>query len=146
MFASQMPPGDSRRHLFISSSSFGYRDLSLILSYKRSPPNQSKNPFSVISKRALSDHRKGGTGLHRASPPNYRESEWGTVFTDARLIAAIVDRVTFNASIIETGIWSWSAKSSFRPNDDIGTVLIGSHTDGYAGPATPIKWPSGSVK
>jgi DNA replication protein DnaC len=31
-------------------------------------------------------------------------SEWGTVFTDARLIAAIVDRVTFNAHIIETGI------------------------------------------
>jgi putative transposase len=39
-------------------------------------------------------------------PPTYRESEWGTVFTDARLIAAIVDRVTFNAYIIETGIWS----------------------------------------
>jgi hypothetical protein len=30
----------------------------------------------------------------------------GTVFTDARPIAAIVDRVTFNAFIIETGIWS----------------------------------------
>jgi DNA replication protein DnaC len=33
-------------------------------------------------------------------------TEWGTVFTDARLVAAIVDRVTFNAHVIETGIRS----------------------------------------
>jgi hypothetical protein len=30
-------------------------------------------------------------------------SEWGTVFPDPRLVAAIVDRITFNAHIIETG-------------------------------------------
>ena len=30
-------------------------------------------------------------------------SEWGQVVTDPRLVAAIVDRVTFNGHIIETG-------------------------------------------
>ena len=30
-------------------------------------------------------------------------SEWGTVIPDPRLVAAIVDRVTFNAHILETG-------------------------------------------
>jgi DNA replication protein DnaC len=28
--------------------------------------------------------------------------EWGSVFPDPRLVAAIVDRVTFNAHILET--------------------------------------------
>jgi len=39
-------------------------------------------------------------------------SEWGTVFTDARLVAAIVDRVTFNAHIIETGTQSYRLGTS----------------------------------
>ncbi len=34
-------------------------------------------------------------------------SEWTSVFPDPRLCKAIVDRLTFNAHIIETGIESW---------------------------------------
>ncbi|HEV8064246.1 MAG TPA: IS21-like element helper ATPase IstB, partial [Acidimicrobiales bacterium] len=34
-------------------------------------------------------------------------SEWGSVISDPRLVAAIVDRVTFNAHIIETGSSSY---------------------------------------
>lgn len=34
-------------------------------------------------------------------------SEWGRVFSDPRLVAAIVDRLTFNAMIIETGTASY---------------------------------------
>jgi DNA replication protein DnaC len=34
-------------------------------------------------------------------------SEWGQVVTDPRLVAAIVDRVTFNGHIIETGTESF---------------------------------------
>ena len=30
-------------------------------------------------------------------------SKWGTVIPDPRLVAAIVDRVTFSAHVIETG-------------------------------------------
>ena len=39
-------------------------------------------------------------------------SEWGTVFPDPRLVAAIVDRVTFNAHIIETGTKSYRLRTS----------------------------------
>ena len=34
-------------------------------------------------------------------------SEWGQVIRDARLVAAIIDRLTFNATIIETGADSY---------------------------------------
>jgi DNA replication protein DnaC len=46
-------------------------------------------------------------------------SEWGTVFPDPRLVAAIVDRVTFNAHIIETGTQSCrlaTSKTTTRRN------------------------------
>jgi hypothetical protein len=39
-------------------------------------------------------------------------SECGTVFPDPRLVAAIVDRVTFNAHMIETGIQSYRLATS----------------------------------
>ncbi len=41
-------------------------------------------------------------------------SEWGQVITDPRLVAAIVDRITFNAHIIETGTNSYRLKTSRR--------------------------------
>jgi DNA replication protein DnaC len=39
-------------------------------------------------------------------------SEWGTIFTDPRLVAAIVDRLTFNAHILETGTSSYRLRTS----------------------------------
>jgi len=39
-------------------------------------------------------------------------SEWGQVISDPRLVAAIVDRVTFRAHIIETGTESFLLRSS----------------------------------
>jgi hypothetical protein len=36
----------------------------------------------------------------------------GTVFPDPRLVAAIVDRITFNAHIIETGTQSYRLATS----------------------------------
>jgi DNA replication protein DnaC len=39
-------------------------------------------------------------------------SEWGTVIADPRLVAAIVDRVTFNAHIIETGTDSYRLRAT----------------------------------
>jgi DNA replication protein DnaC len=41
-------------------------------------------------------------------------SEWGQVVTDPRLVAAIVDRVTFRAHIIETGTESFRLKTARR--------------------------------
>ena len=39
-------------------------------------------------------------------------SEWGQTFTDPRLAAAVVDRLTFNAHIIETGTESYRLRSA----------------------------------
>jgi DNA replication protein DnaC len=39
-------------------------------------------------------------------------SEWGKVVTDARLVAAIVDRLTFRAHIIETGTESFRLRAT----------------------------------
>jgi DNA replication protein DnaC len=39
-------------------------------------------------------------------------SEWGQTFTDPRLAAAIVDRLTFNALIVETGSESYRLRAT----------------------------------
>lgn len=39
-------------------------------------------------------------------------SEWNRTFTDPRLCAAVIDRLTFNAHIIETGTASYRLRSS----------------------------------
>ncbi len=39
-------------------------------------------------------------------------SEWGTTFTDPRLAAAVVDRLTFKAHIIETGSDSYPLRAT----------------------------------
>jgi DNA replication protein DnaC len=39
-------------------------------------------------------------------------SEWGATFTDPRLAAAVIDRLTFRAHIIETGTESYRLRSS----------------------------------
>ena len=39
-------------------------------------------------------------------------SEWGTVIPDPRLVAAIVDRLTFNAHILETGNESYRLRTT----------------------------------
>ena len=43
---------------------------------------------------------------------NLSFSEWGSVIADARLVAAVIDRVTFNAHIIETGTESYRLRTS----------------------------------
>ena len=56
----------------------------------------------------------------------------GTVFPDPRLVAAIVDRVTFNAHILETGTQSYqlrtSKKPAARPADPSHTHRWGQHS------------------
>ena len=41
-------------------------------------------------------------------------SEWAQAFTDPRLCAAIVDRLTYNAHIITTGTGSYRLRSATR--------------------------------
>jgi DNA replication protein DnaC len=39
-------------------------------------------------------------------------SEWGSIIKDPRLVAAIVDRLTFHAHIIETGTESYRLRTT----------------------------------
>jgi DNA replication protein DnaC len=47
-----------------------------------------------------------------ATASNLPFSEWGQVIPDPRLVAAIVDRLTFRAHIIETGTDSYRLRST----------------------------------
>jgi DNA replication protein DnaC len=81
-------------------------DLLLLdeLGYVQIDPRGAELLFQVITARE-----------ERASiaiATNLPFSEWGTVFPDPRLVAAIVDRVTFNAHIIQTGTDSYRLRTS----------------------------------
>jgi DNA replication protein DnaC len=58
-------------------------------------------------------------------------SEWGQVIPDARLVAAIVDRVTFNAHIIETGTESYRLRTTRQRQT--GGAKTGEHTGANPG-------------
>jgi DNA replication protein DnaC len=60
--------------------------------------------FRIITER----DEKASIGL----ATNLPFSEWGAVFPDPRLVAAIVDRVTFNAHILEAGTRSYRLATS----------------------------------
>lgn len=49
-------------------------------------------------------------------------SEWGATFTDPRLAAAVVDRLTFNAHIIQTGSSSYRLSASTRARKEPATT------------------------
>ena len=76
-----------------------------------------------------------------ATASNLPFSEWGQVITDPRLVAAIVDRLTFNAHIIETGTESYRllttktsrarrkpSRTSDRPHSDANPTENGPQT------------------
>ncbi|WP_309049228.1 ATP-binding protein, partial [Streptomyces sp.] len=49
---------------------------------------------------------------------------WRRTFTDPRLCAAIVDRLTFNATIIETGTESYRlARTKAQQNNDTKSTI-----------------------
>lgn len=85
----------------------GHLDLLLLdeLGYVQLDPRGAELLFQIITEREERASIAIGTNLPF--------SEWGTVFPDPRLVAAIVDRVTyleaacrFNAHIVETGTQS----------------------------------------
>jgi DNA replication protein DnaC len=85
---------------------YGRLDLLLLdeLGYVHVDPRGAELLFQIITER----EERASIGI----ATNLPFSEWGTVFPDARLVAAIVDRVTFNAHIIETGTQSYRLRTS----------------------------------
>ena len=85
---------------------YGRLDLLLLdeLGYVQIDPRGAELLFQIITEREEKASIAIGTNLPF--------SEWGTVFPDPRLVAAIVDRVTFNAHILETGTQSYRLRTS----------------------------------
>jgi DNA replication protein DnaC len=85
---------------------YGRLDLLCLdeLGYVQIDPRGAELLFQIITERE-----------ERASvaiATNLPFSEWGTVFPDPRLVSAIVDRITFNAHILETGTDSYRLRTS----------------------------------
>ena len=85
---------------------YGRLDLLCLdeLGYVQIDPRGAELLFQVITERE-----------ERASvavASNHPFSEWGQTFTDPRLAAAVVDRLTFNAHIIETGTDSYRLRTT----------------------------------
>jgi DNA replication protein DnaC len=85
---------------------YGRLDLLLLdeLGYVQIDPRGAELLFQIITERE-----------ERASiaiATNLPFSEWGSVVADPRLVAAIVDRVTFNAHILETGTQSYRLRTN----------------------------------
>jgi DNA replication protein DnaC len=85
---------------------YGRLDLLLLdeLGYVQIDPGGAELLFQIITEREERASIAIGTNLPF--------SEWGTVFPDPRLVAAIVDRVTFNAHILETGTQSYRLRTT----------------------------------
>jgi DNA replication protein DnaC len=74
------------------------------LGYVQIDPRGAELLFQIITER------EERASIALAS--NLPFSEWGSVFPDPRLVAAIVDRITFNAHILETGTDSYRLRIS----------------------------------
>ena len=85
---------------------YGRLDLLCLdeLGYVHLDPRGAELLFQVITER----EERSSIAVASNAP----FSEWGRVFTDPRLVAAIVDRLTFNATIIETGTQSFRLAST----------------------------------
>ncbi len=96
----------SQRQLSRIVSRYGRLDLLLLdeLGYVQIDRHGAELLFQIITER----EEKASIAI----ATNLPFSEWGTVFPDPRLVAAIVDRVTFNACILETGTQSYRLATS----------------------------------
>ena len=85
---------------------YGRLDLLLVdeLGYVSIDPKGAELLFQVLTER---EERASV-----ATASNHPFSEWGQTFSDPRLAAAVVDRLTFRAHIIETGTDSYRLRMS----------------------------------
>jgi DNA replication protein DnaC len=85
---------------------YGRLDLLLIdeLGYLHLDPRGAELLFQVITER----EERASIAVATNAP----FSEWATTFTDPRLCSAIIDRLTFNAHIIETGTDSYRLRTT----------------------------------
>jgi DNA replication protein DnaC len=85
---------------------YGRVDLLLVdeLGYVHLDPRGAELLFQVLTER----EERAAIAVASNAP----FSEWASTFTDPRLCAAIIDRLTFNATIIETGTDSYRLRTT----------------------------------
>ena len=74
------------------------------LAYVRLDPRGAELLFQILTER----EERASVAVASNAP----FSEWGATFTDPRLAAAVVDRLTFKAHIIETGSDSYRLRAT----------------------------------
>jgi DNA replication protein DnaC len=91
---------------------YGRLHLLLIdeLGYLHLDPRGAELLFQVITER----EERASIAVATNAP----FSEWAATFTDPRLCSAIIDRLTFNAHIIETGTDSYRLRATQTARDD----------------------------
>jgi DNA replication protein DnaC len=94
---------------------YGRLDLLLLdeLGYLHLDPRGAELLFQVITER----EERASIAVASNAP----FSEWGQTFTDPRLAAAVVDRLTFNALIVETGTQSYRLRATRRAKKGAAT-------------------------
>jgi DNA replication protein DnaC len=99
--ATELQEAESRRELARVVGRYARTELVVLdeLGYLALPEGAAELVFQVISER----HERGSLIV----TSNLPFGEWGKVFPDPRLAAAVVDRVTHRAHIIDTGTESW---------------------------------------
>jgi DNA replication protein DnaC len=105
VYLNQVEAADERR-LARLVARYGRLDLLLIdeVGYVQLDARGAELLFQVLTER----EEKSSVGL----ASNLPFSEWGGIIADDRLVAAVIDRVTFNAHIIETGTESYRHRTS----------------------------------
>ena len=104
--ANELAEAADDRSLSKAIGRYARLDLLLVdeLGYVHLDPTGAELIFQVITER---DERASV-----AVATNLPFSEWGSMFTDQRLCAAIVDRLTFAGHIIETGTASYRLRTT----------------------------------
>ena len=104
--ANELAEADDERRLSRLIARYGRLDLLCLdeLGYVHLDARGAELLFQILTER------EEAASIGIAS--NLPFSEWGQVIPDPRLAAAIVDRVTFNAHIIETGTHSYRLRTS----------------------------------
>jgi DNA replication protein DnaC len=104
------------RHLSRTVARYGRIDLLLIdeLGYLQLDTRGAELLFQVLTER----EERASVAVASNAP----FSEWTATFTDPRLAAAVVDRLTFNAHIIQTGSDSYRLRSARAKTTTKGTA------------------------
>jgi DNA replication protein DnaC len=104
--ANELAEAADERRLSRLVARYGRIDLLLLdeLGYVQLDTRGAELLFQIVTER----EEKASI----ATASNLPFSEWGQVITDPRLVAAIVDRLTFRAHILETGTESFRLRTS----------------------------------